>query len=183
MIKILCSEKDNGAYADLHWTKQVQQYNPGQVIYCRDFAEGAVVSMREMNGYDDSDFYATYFNAESGEFEEVCYASTRGWTYPCNAVVDATPEIKEAYAAYVEAKEEADRVKREAILAAVPTVGKKVEIVISKGKNKGLNGKVGEVFWYGQNKFARYVDYRVGVLVDGIKVFLSTNNVNVLTNA
>lgn len=178
MIKILCGEKDNGAYADLMWTKNVQQYNKGQVIYCREFAEGAVVSMREMNGYDDSDFYATYYDADAKEFKEACYATTRGWTYPARAVVDASPEILALY----EAKQAADRAKakaeRDAVIAATPTVGKNVVVSLKSGKNKWVDGKVCEVYWYGKDAYSD--GYRVGVKVDGVGLFLNAKNVTVV---
>ncbi len=54
---------------------------------------GTTVYTGERNGYDDSDFYAIFYNAATDRFEESVYASTRGWTYTAGAVVDATPEI------------------------------------------------------------------------------------------
>lgn len=59
------------------------------------FAVGRVVSLREMNGYHDSDFYATY-QSDHG-FNEIEYATTRGWTYANGASIDATPEVAERY--------------------------------------------------------------------------------------
>src|SRR5512135_3357303 len=99
MIKVLCASDSPGAYCDLYWTKNVRAYNPGDVIYCREYAEGAVVAVREVNGYNDSDFIATYYD-EDGGFKEVEYATTRFWTYPNTAVVDATPETLAKYEAF-----------------------------------------------------------------------------------
>ncbi len=55
---------------------------------------GLVLSEREANYYDDSDFYATVWNLEKGEPQEVIWGTTRGAMGPShgyNCVVDATP--------------------------------------------------------------------------------------------
>jgi hypothetical protein len=65
--------------------------------------KGLCLADREMNGYDDSDFYMTVWNAETGAPEEILFASTRGWSYPSYAsYVDATPEVRAAYEAYLD---------------------------------------------------------------------------------
>lgn len=68
--------------------------HPNEVVVT--FATGRVLYLREANYSDDSDFYATYMTNE-GEFVEVCYGTTRGWSYANGAIVDATPEVREAY--------------------------------------------------------------------------------------
>lgn len=60
------------------------------------WAEGRVVNTREDNGYHDSDFFATYLTDE-GTFCEYQYATTRGWTYANNAVIDATDDVAKDY--------------------------------------------------------------------------------------
>lgn len=57
---------------------------------------GRVVNLREMNAYDDSDFYATV-QGNDGKFFEVMYATTRGWTYANDAVIDASESVKNDY--------------------------------------------------------------------------------------
>jgi hypothetical protein len=90
-----------GTYADLHWTKHVQGYLPGYVIYIRETHVGFTLSLHERNGHDDSDFYAYVWNPTSQRVETVEYATTRGWSYPCyHAVVDATPEVRALAEAY-----------------------------------------------------------------------------------
>jgi hypothetical protein len=69
---------------------------------------GLCLSEREMNGYDDSDFYMLVWNEEKNAPEEILFASTRGWTYPCYASsVDATPDVKIKYEAYKKTRYEA----------------------------------------------------------------------------
>jgi len=57
---------------------------------------GAVIALREANGYHDSDFFALVWDADKGEAFEVEYGSTRG-AYTGGASVDATPEVLAAY--------------------------------------------------------------------------------------
>jgi hypothetical protein len=71
---------------------------------------GLCLKDREMNGYDDSDFYMTVWDEEKNEPREIMFASTRGWTYPSyGSFVDATPEVRAKYDAWVAAGREASR--------------------------------------------------------------------------
>lgn len=66
---------------------------------------------REANGYHDSDFHMLIWNPVSGKPFEICFASTRGWSYPSYASsVDATPEVRAAYEAWKAAQERRRRV-------------------------------------------------------------------------
>jgi hypothetical protein len=59
----------------------------------------------EHNGYHDSDFFMTVWNPETHQPENIEFASTRGWSYPCyGSAVDATAEVKAAYAQYLDAE-------------------------------------------------------------------------------
>jgi len=69
-------------------------------MFLRTFAVGRVVGTREMNGYDDSDFYATRLDDDNCGFSEAMYATTRGWTYASGADVDASPAIMDLYHEY-----------------------------------------------------------------------------------
>jgi hypothetical protein len=63
---------------------------------------GKCLRDREMNGRDDSDFYMLVWDDELNAPKEICYATTRGWSYPCyGSFVDATPEVKAKYEAYI----------------------------------------------------------------------------------
>lgn len=63
---------------------------------------GLCIEDRERNYYDDSDFYMIVWNPETQKPSEITFASTRGWSYPCyGSHADATPEVMEAYRAWV----------------------------------------------------------------------------------
>lgn len=62
---------------------------------------GACISESERNGYHDSDFYMQVWDEAEGKVKSICFASTRGWSYPCLASkVDATPEVLAKVEAY-----------------------------------------------------------------------------------
>ena len=63
---------------------------------------GRVLYTGEMNGYDDSDFYAMVWDDDRNEPRRVMYATTRRWTYPNSAVVDAPPDLMAKYADWQE---------------------------------------------------------------------------------
>lgn len=148
-----------------------------------DYAHGLVLAAYEQNGYDDSDFYALVWNEEKQEIEHVRYATTRGWSYPCNAWIDATPEVIE----------KARESRRPAIKSMFYSNAEKKAKEIQKGKTvkvvrgrKVPKGTEGEVFWYGSTAFG----YSVGIMYDvlndeGIaigreRVFTSAKNVEVV---
>lgn len=119
----------------------------GQPLYMLTEFEGLVLSLGEHNGYDDSDFYAMVWSDANGRPVEVTYASTRGWTYPNNAQVDATPEVLAKYEAWKRqcAKERAERhaaaaeAKRLADLKA-PARGKLCRVVKGRKVPVGTEG-------------------------------------------
>jgi hypothetical protein len=153
-----------------------------------------VIETREMNGPDDSDFYALVWNTESGCVERVNYATTRFWTYPNGAFADATPEVLAAYNAKCEADrlnhmarleaeraaEKARKIAETAALQAkfdaVPAKDAKVEVVNNRSK-KAKKGETGKVFWKGVNKFDE-TKIAVGITMDdGRKVFMNADAV------
>ena len=74
------------------------------VLILSESHQGLCLQDREANGYDDSDWYMLVWNPEKGAPEEVLFASTRGWSYPCYASQpDATPEVRAAYEAWRQA--------------------------------------------------------------------------------
>lgn len=101
---------ENGAFSPLDG----QINNNKLCLY--DTHHGLCLTAREKNGYEDSDFFMTVWNEERGEPEEIQYATTRGWSYPCfYSHVDATDEVKEKYEAWKQEQEavEAKRVRSE----------------------------------------------------------------------
>jgi hypothetical protein len=107
---------------------------------------GQVVGLREMNGYDDSDFYAIVWDAAEGRTREVWYATTRGWTYRNSAAVDATEEVWAAYNAWRQARADEAAAAQAAWEAAQPRKGRTVTVV--KGRKVPL-GTTGTVIWTG----------------------------------
>lgn len=164
---------------------------PFEPLYMEESYVGAVLDdSGERNGYDDSDFYATVWNATEGRPMTVTYATTRGWTYPNSARADATPEVLAAYeawkvarAARLAAEREAARLAAEAAAAeaaklkaaaaaeakAAFTKGQPVRIL--RGKHKSA---AGVVFWVGAGRTTA----RVGVqLASGLKEFFNLGQV------
>lgn len=138
-----------------------------KTLYMQTTHRGLVLETRERNGYHDSDFYANVWNPETGTIEQVEYASTRGWTYPCNATVDATDEVVEAANAYLRKRAEARYVSRHEAEHAVPSKGKRVRV--TSKRSKVPHGTEGVVFWRGKSGYgvSRYgswgkPSYRVG---------------------
>ena len=54
---------------------------------------GAVLTLREYNMHDDSDFYAVVWDHATQSLQQIVYATTRCYTYGNGAEVDATPEV------------------------------------------------------------------------------------------
>lgn len=109
-------------------------------LYMRTEYRGAVVETRERNGRDDSDFYAIVW--DGAKLTEVTYASTRGWTYPNHAEVDATPEVLAAVdewlVAFAYAAAKRDDEKR----AATVDKGKRVRVVRGRKVEHGVEGVI-----------------------------------------
>ena len=171
-------------------TDCVERYENGRFpchvsgpLYMRTTHVGLVLATGEVNGYDDSDFYAVVWNAEKGAPERITYASTRGWTYPNGAAEDATPEVLAAYEAYckkVRAEAEAlrvkERVEREAAAAEraakAPRKGGVVRVVRGRKVKKGTEGRC---FWVGTTSIGAE---RVGIeLANGERVFVAAEYV------
>lgn len=167
-------------------------------FYMVESHKGLVHSTYERNGYDDSDFYARVWNREKQAFDEVMYATTRGWTYLNSATPDITdPEIlAEIEAANAKALE--DRRARQARRDRLtPRVNNMVRVTKSKtrGKNVAPVGSEGRIFWVGTDRYStynsRYFSYEKSLLAsmamndpregltigiqinDGRKVFIS----------
>jgi len=197
-LTTFCKWDDPGAYCPVRYgwgTDEDEAKRRAHPWYVRDTHHGLVLSTYERNGYDDSDFYAIVWDAEAGRPQHIEYATTRGWTYPCSAVVDATPEVQAAYAAWQQATREQLERERAAREAADPTVGKVVQVTGGRGPRgfKGTwVGTVGRIYWRGANQFRTYYrngynrpeesfNQRVGLeLPDGRRVFTALDNVKVM---
>jgi hypothetical protein len=129
-------------------------YDP---LYMMTTHVGLVLETREWNGYDDSDFYAIVWNEEKGESERVDYASTRGWTYPNGAKVDATPEVREKYEAYMRRLRDAARQAAADEEARRPCRGKQVKVV----RGRKHYGQTGRIFWQGVKPVSHLLPERI----------------------
>ena len=153
-------------------------------LYMETTHVGVVLSTGEHNYADDSDFYAVVWDEEQQIVREVEYATTRGWSYPNSAWVDATTEVITKANAYYEAialsNLKADNEKQ----AKFPTKGKVVKVV--KGRKVPI-GTTGEVIWTGLELSGRRYSYhgktpvRIGIkTVDGTVHWTDADNVEVL---
>lgn len=113
---------------------------------------GCVLGITEHNYYDDSDFCAIVWDDKKQAIEEVCYASSRYWSYSNDAFVDATPEVKALAAEYLKKK------YIDVYLKAAEELSKKVEknrlVKVVRGRKVPV-GTVGEVFWIGEKSYGR----------------------------
>lgn len=119
-------------------------------MYLYETHHGLCIRDREMNGYDDSDFYMLIWDEELQQPFEVCFASTRGWSYPCyGSSPDATPEVMAAYEAWRQREmarinRHRERIALLAIVRAVeaPHVGAHVIVARGRKVKKGTTGRV-----------------------------------------
>src|ERR1039457_4315059 len=98
-------------------------------LYIETTYQGMVLAIGEHNHYDDSDFYAIVWDAEKGEAKEIEYASTRGWSYPNSAVVDAGSDVQEAHLAYLSKRAADLKAVEVALEDKTPGMGKRVKVV------------------------------------------------------
>ena len=85
-----------GANATFH-----KDYQQGTDVWTWPTHIGLCIRDREINGYDDSDFYMLVWDPIAKKAEEICFATTRGWTYPAyGSSADATPEVLAEYEAW-----------------------------------------------------------------------------------
>lgn len=126
-VRTMTREFDSGA-----WSRHEEQ--PAGDAAWRVEYEGAVLDTFERNGYDDSDFFAIVWDGE--KVTSVEYATTRGWTYPNTATVDATDEVRAKATDWfrARAREREERLDRAA--AETPAVGKKVRVTKARTRGK-----------------------------------------------
>jgi hypothetical protein len=146
----MCKPSEPGAFLSDYWSQRCQHEDRCSLIWLRSFAEGCVTYVGERNGYHDSDFYADYYDKESETFKRCEYGTTRAWTYPNNAFVDATPEI-------LNEAEKAQKAKMRRQLAMKRLANIKLYRKIADANNLAF-GKVEEIF----NSIGP--DYRTGMV-------------------
>ncbi len=133
--------------------------------------EGCVLSTYEHNGYEDSDFYAVCWDDKKQVVVEVEYDTTR-----CGAggeaEIDATDEVlRKAYRYYW--KLGRSLFDGRTNIEQAKAFGKGDTVVVIRGR-KVPKGTVGQVFWIGDcyNQYSYRTEKRVGIEVDGQRVFL-----------
>lgn len=106
MLDNAAADFPEGAYCDLDWSRGNSHLPPAQAaVVLHKTHVGLCISDREANGYDDSDWFMMVWDPVSKCASEICFASTRGWTYPCYASSpDATPEVMAEYKAWAKAR-------------------------------------------------------------------------------
>lgn len=139
---------------------------------------GLVVSEREENGYNDSDWYATVYDPDTDTFFEVQTGTTRhAWIGGCS--IDASDEIKQKWNDLVQKQAR----EREAAyyLAKRMKVGEGKTVEFVKGRKIPIGTK-GVVTWVGIDKYdPRKEKLRVGVkLENGDSVYTAETNLKVL---
>jgi hypothetical protein len=129
------------------WIGASENWQSDIVVFLWHTYVGRCIQDREMNGYNDSDWYMTVYEPETDSFNEILFATTRGWTYPAmGSKPDATPEVIAKWESYQRRLAEKSQAIRETIETMTPDVGKTVEVIKGRKVPKGL---VGVVFWVG----------------------------------
>jgi hypothetical protein len=159
--------------------KECSHYAP---LLMETIYKGRVLSLRERNFHDDSDFYATVWDDATSAPVSVEYGTTRAWTYPNGASVDATPEIQAKYAEHCRQCALKAAIENDKEAAAIPAAGKVCRVV------RGRKIKVGEtvtVLRIGEPRKYSLSRWAVAVIealvkVNGTQVWTNIENLEVL---
>ena len=142
---------------------------------------GLVVNLYERNGYSDSDFFAVVINPETLETKDICYATTRGWTYNNGASIDAPAELIQrwqdkkdaARIAAALAAQAADEVAK----AQIPYCGNRVAVVSKRSKLPC--GMVGTVIYFERSAYAKPERKRFGGIREAARLLADLSNYRV----
>lgn len=140
---------------------------------------GCVLDTYEHNGYEDSDWYAICWDREKRAVVEVEYNTTRAGGGG-RAEIDATPEVlKEVYRWYKRIGRSLYDGRTNPEQAKKVRKGDTVRVVRGRNIPKGTEGLV---FWVGTryNQYSRTEEERVGIEVNGQRMFLSLDYVEVI---
>lgn len=110
---------------------------------------GCVIDTYERNGYNDSDFYATVVDVESGTVKDIEYDSTRHGGTGC-AFIDITLENYTKYLHIAKHSYYKEYIEREVKEAKTIVKGKTVKVV--RGRKVPI-GTVGTIFWSKEDKY------------------------------
>ena len=140
---------------------------------------GCVLDTWERNGSWDSDFYAVCWDEEKQKVVNVMYDTTRCGSFG-DAKIDATLDvIRKAYRYYYNVgRKQFDEITK---IEQAKKVLRGDTVTVIRGR-KIKKGTVGKVFWVGTryNAYKRLEEHRVGIEVDGEKMFLPLGYVEVI---
>lgn len=140
---------------------------------------GCVLSTYERNGMNDSDWYAICWDREKQQVVEVEYDTTRAGGGG-RAEIDATPEVlREVYRWYKRMGRQLFDARTNHEQAKKVQKGDAVKVVRGRKVPKGTQG---QVFWVGTryNQYSRTDEARVGIEVDGERMFLNAEYVEAI---
>ena len=149
---------------------------------------GHVLTRYEVNGYDDSDFYAVVYNPNTNALEHVFYATTRCYTYNDSAVVDATPEVIEQARAVLRTVVEQHIRKADHLDTLKLKVGRVVRFVKAYRPRSSTRppievGQIAYLDWIGPDSYAPHTDRaRVRLVLgenDHAEVYINANKLEV----
>lgn len=123
----------------------------GSSMVMIDRWHGLVLSEYERNYRDDSDFYAVVWDKENQVPKDIQYATTRGWTYACGCIVDATPDIIAEFEAFRERQRKEWAEYHKKLEKYIPKVGEMARSTTTRGKAKG---KQGVITWIGNSNYS-----------------------------
>ena len=175
MLQEFARQNSDGTWEDGAFSLLTTQFGADRrILVMVQRYQGKVIREYERNGYDDSDFYAVVWDEEKQEPRHIQWATTRGWTYACGCVVDATPDVIEKYNAWCKRRDHAWAEYRKQERKYIPAKGKTIRSTTRRGKAKG---KQGLVTWVGASNFggmsARFVTD------SGEVVFVSTDSIEI----
>lgn len=139
-IFTMTTDASKASYTVSENTARSYGWNDTKPLMMEMSYEGCVLDTGEMNSYDDSDFYAVVWTGS--KIIRVTYGSTRFWTYPNHAKVDATPEVIEAAREYAFRFFVNEITERSKLNARTVEAGKRVRVVKGRKLAKGIEGEV-----------------------------------------
>jgi hypothetical protein len=145
--RTLRTEFHDGEYCPLPGVNGMNDNRQGDTLYLTH--QGLCLVDWERNMYDDSDFYMTVWDPVSKSPRNIMFATTRGWSYPCyNSSVDATPEVRAEYNAYMAYKQ-----RRSEVLGRRAARQRDAEVAHRAGLTRvqveRLKAVVGTDYWEG----------------------------------
>lgn len=151
------------------------KYESGKLVGYDVTFEGCVLTTRERNMHDDSDFYAVVWDEKEQRLREVEYATTRFYTYDNYAKVDATEEVKQKANDWLVQYAYNSLKASDKVNSKRPAVGKRVRVVAGR---KVEHGTEGVIFYAKEKNYDKYGrswgrELRIGFKDDSGNVFWS----------